>query len=95
MQVSPIQCNNTQSAKSLNFRHRAKITPSFRTYNGSFENIQNINIQSWGERNKITSNFDNLMTAINLGDMFKKTEGFEKLFSSYKENGLKGLLYLL
>ena len=95
MQVSPIQCNNTQSAKSLNFRHRAKITPSFRTYNGSFENIQNINIQSWGERNKITSNFDNLMTAIKLGDMFKKTEGFEKLFSSYNENGLKGLLYLL
>lgn len=85
MQVSPIQCNNTQSAKSLNFCHRAKITPSFRTYNGSFENIQNINIQSWGERNKITSNFDNLMTAIKLGDMFKKQKGLRSYFHLIKK----------
>ena len=95
MKIFPIQYNNNHSPKTVNFGHRRKVQQAFRTFNGSFENISNINIRTWHKREKITETFDNLISAIQLGKLFKKTEGFDKLYSSYKENGLKGLLYLL
>ena len=95
MRIEPISYTPSATSQKINFKQKYNPLSTLPEYNRAFKELDDLNLQTWQKRINITTFFDNLINTVQHSEVFKKTEGFQKLYESYKANGLRGMLYAL